>query len=350
MEAADIIGAFEAAGAKRVQSPSLLNAETLLDLYGEDIRARAYVTHDPILGEQMLRPDFTVPIVEQHMREGAEPARYCYAGPVWRKQDAGSGRANEYDQIGYEIFDRTNRAAADAEVFALFAQLLPKDLTVVTGDGGLLHAAVAGLDTTERRKAALLRHLWRPKKFRALIERFSGRAPTPSARMDLIVAAAVNGPATVIEDAGKFIGLRSQEEIEARISALSAEDKTPDLSERDQAVIEAVINTSGTAPNALKDLKKIQSDFQGMGAAIDAFEERVEALGAAGVDVSALRFEGGYGLTSMEYYDGFVFGFLKGEAVVATGGRYDALTRVLGLGDEIPAVGGVIRPDVLEGA
>ncbi|MBT6097119.1 MAG: ATP phosphoribosyltransferase regulatory subunit, partial [Marinovum sp.] len=32
---------------------------------------------------------------------------------------------------------------------------------------------------------------------------------------------------------------------------------------------------------------------------------------------------------------------------VATGGRYDALTRQLGQGATIPAVGGVIRPDVV---
>ena len=53
----------------------------------------------------------------------------------------------------------------------------------------------------------------------------------------------------------------------------------------------------------------------------------------------------------MEYYDGFVFGFHAiGRAdlpPVATGGRYDALTRQLGQGATIPAVGGVIRPDVL---
>ena len=31
---------------------------------------------------------------------------------------------------------------------------------------------------------------------------------------------------------------------------------------------------------------------------------------------------------------------------VATGGRYDALTRALGGGDAIPAVGGVVRPSL----
>ena len=50
----------------------------------------------------------------------------------------------------------------------------------------------------------------------------------------------------------------------------------------------------------------------------------------------------------MEYYDGFVFGFTLPDRPdlppVATGGRYDALTRQLGEGRAIPAVGGVIRP------
>ena len=32
---------------------------------------------------------------------------------------------------------------------------------------------------------------------------------------------------------------------------------------------------------------------------------------------------------------------------IATGGRYDALTRRLGQGDEIPAVGGVMRPGLM---
>ena len=32
---------------------------------------------------------------------------------------------------------------------------------------------------------------------------------------------------------------------------------------------------------------------------------------------------------------------------VATGGRYDALTKVLGQGEAIPAVGGIIRPGLV---
>ena len=74
------------------------------------------------------------------------------------------------------------------------------------------------------------------------------------------------------------------------------------------------------------------------------------ALAARGVDVENLDFEGSYGRSSLEYYDGFVFGFYATARPdlppVATGGRYDALTARLGEGRAVPAVGGVIRPDL----
>ena len=84
---------------------------------------------------------------------------------------------------------------------------------------------------------------------------------------------------------------------------------------------------------------------------IDRLARRLDALGDAGIDVTALDFEASYGRTQMEYYDGFVFGFYAERRPdlppVATGGRYDALTRQLGRGREIPAVGGVIRPGLV---
>jgi ATP phosphoribosyltransferase regulatory subunit len=186
-EAEALFAAFLAEGAVAVDADILLPAGTLLDLYGEDIRARAYTTADPLRGELMLRPDFTVPVVQAHMAHGAEPARYAYLGEVFRKQDRPSTRPSEYLQVGYEVFDRSAPVQADAEVFALFNRLLgPLNLQARIGDIGILMAAVRGLSTTDRRKAALLRHVWRPKRFHALLDRFAGRAPVPAARAALL--------------------------------------------------------------------------------------------------------------------------------------------------------------------
>ena len=328
-------GLFRDAGAVPVETSVLQPADTLLDLYGEDIRARAYVTSDPVLGEQMLRPDFTVPVVQRHMEEGAEPARYTYQGLVFRKQEAGTGRASEYTQVGYEVFDRTDPAGADAEVFALFAQAL-KDAPVqaATGDIGVLMAAVAGLSTTERRRRALLRHLWRPGRFRALLDRFS--APATRALPAMI--------AGVPE-----IGLRSAAEVEARLGALREDAKTAPLDATELHALQAILDVSDVTPKALAELREIAGNLPAITPALDQFEARLAALAARGVNVDALNFSGTYGRTTMEYYDGFVFGFHADNSVpVATGGRYDALTRVLGQGREIPAVGGVIRPELLE--
>ncbi|MBD3676802.1 MAG: ATP phosphoribosyltransferase regulatory subunit [Rhodobacteraceae bacterium] len=345
-EAARLQAIFEEAGALPVETTILQPADTLLDLYGEDIRARAYVTSDPLNGEQMLRPDFTVPVVQMHMSDGAEPARYTYSGEVFRRQEDGRGRANEYIQVGYEVFDRENPAAADAEVFALISQALgPLKLRAATGDIGLLMDAVRGLSTTERRKAALMRHIWRPRRFRALLERFGGRSPVPPSRTALLA-----NPDPMAE-AQPLIGKRGAGEIAARIEALREDAAEPPISATEVDLLEDMLKIRMKSVDALSHLRDLAVDMPSIGPAIERMDARCEALVARGVAVEELDFEASYGRTSMEYYDGFVFGFYA-EArpdlpPVATGGRYDALTRVLGRGRSIPAVGGVIRPGLV---
>ena len=341
--AAELLAALRDAGAVPVATDILQPAETLLDLYGEDIRARAYVTHDPTMGEMMLRPDFTVPVVQAHMREGAEPARYCYSGLVFRKQEG--ARAREYLQVGYEIFAREDPAQADAEVFALFSRLLAgRGLRPVTGDIGILKSAVAGLETSDARKAALMRHIWRPRRFRALLERMCGQGPLAEPRAALVArlraGEAVEAPQ---------IGLRSQEEIAERVARLIAEAETPPIPPAQVRALEELLALKGSAPAALAALRA--QGWDALAPALDRLEARLAALAGAGIDVDALPFEASFGRTNMEYYDGFVFGFIAPERElppVATGGRYDALTARLGQGRAIPAVGGVIRPEVLE--
>ncbi|MEI4194610.1 ATP phosphoribosyltransferase regulatory subunit [Roseovarius sp. E0-M6] len=342
-EAARLRARFEGLGAQPVETTVLQPAGTLLDLYGEDIRARAYVTSDALRGEQMLRPDFTVPVVQMHMEHGAEPARYTYTGEVFRRQEDDPDRANEYIQVGYEVFARDDPAQADAEVFASIHDMLaPLGLTAAMGDIGILMAAVTGLNTTDRRKAALQRHIWRPRRFRALIDRFAGRAPVPPGREALLAAA------DPFSGLGALIGLRGAAEITARIEALHEDAAADPISENEVALIEALLSVRGTAADALEHLRDIAVDLPAIAPAVDRLADRLDAISARGIDARALPFEASYGRTQMEYYDGFVFGFTAPRRPalppVATGGRYDALTRQLGAGREIPAVGGVIRP------
>lgn len=344
-EAQRLTNAFVAAGAMPVETGILLSADTLLDLYGEDIRGRAYVTSDPLRGEMMLRPDFTLPVVQMHMANRADPARYTYAGPVFRKQEYDERRASEFLQVGFEVFDGHDPAQADADVYAAIAGALDGlPVQSATGDLGILMAAVRGLRTTPARKAALIRHIWRPRRFRALIDRFGGRMPPAASRVALLASA------DPFAHAGPVTGLRSREEVQARLDVLRADADAAPISNEELALIDALLSVRETSPNALGLLRDIAVDMPAIGPAVAVLAARLDALSARGIDVDALEFEASYGRTTLEYYDGFVFGFSAigrpDMPPLATGGRYDALTAVLGQGATLPAVGGVVRPDL----
>ena len=336
---------FAARNAVIVQTDVLQPADTLLDLYGEDIRGRSYLTSDPVRGEMVLRPDFTVPVVQMHMQSHADPARYTYSGKVFRKQDSDPERLSEFVQVGYEVFDGANPALADAEVFAAIRDALGDlPLRAATGDIGILMAAVAGLRTSDARKAALARHIWRPRRFRALLDRFGGRSPVPPTRAALLAAS------DPFAHAGPDIGKRSRAEVADRIATLRDDAATPPISEEELALLDTLTGLRETSDHVLSQLRDIAVDMPAIGPAVTRLSARLDALEDHGVDIATLEFEGSYGRTSLEYYDGFVFGFYAADPnlpPVATGGRYDALTARLGDGNAVPAVGGVIRPDLV---
>ncbi len=341
-ESARLLGLFTGAGASVIEPEALLQADVLIDLYGEDLRARAYTTHDPVLGEQMLRPDFTVPVVQLHMQIGNEPARYAYGGPVWRRQQPGTDRPTEYLQTGFELFDGADVAQADAEVFALISQAVDGlGLHPVTGDIGILLAAIDALDTNERRKSALKRHVWRPYRFKRLLDRYADTGETMQRRAGAMLAAQADMAAR-----HPAIGLRSQAEVDARIAILLAEAKSPPIPPEQLHRLEQIMAVGGSMSAAIDRLDTLLG-----GAAVARLAARAEALRGHGINPDTLPFEASYGRTTLEYYDGFVFGFTAPDRPdlpqIAQGGRYDALTRVLGRGTGIPAVGGIIRPEAL---
>ena len=337
---------FVAAGATPVEPDILMPAEMLIDLYGEDIRARAYICADPLRGELMLRPDFTVGVVRHHLAEAEGPARYTYAGPVFRQQEDDPNRPSAYQQAGLEILGTTDAADAEAEIFAAMAAATsPLGLRAAIGDIGLLTAAIGGLTASDVRKAALTRHLWRPRRFRALLDRFAGRKTPPASRARLLgMIAAGQDP---FETAGPQIGLRSREEIAARLTRLEMDAAEPPIPEREVSLLEQLLSLRDAAPAAGEQLRDLAVDLPAILPAVSRFSSRLDALSARGIDISALEFEASYGRTTLEYYDGFVFGFSAPSRPdlpsVVTGGRYDALTRVLGGGRICPAVGAAIR-------
>ncbi|SDX01991.1 ATP phosphoribosyltransferase regulatory subunit [Albimonas donghaensis] len=349
-EIARIDAGFADAGAQAVEPAALQPSGPLLGLYGEDIRARAFVTTDPVEGELMLRPDFTVPVLRLHMQGGAAPARYRYCGPVYRRQEPGSARPTEYLQAGVEILGEADPVAADAEVFALIREALgevAETAAVRTGDLSIAFAAVAGLEAPERWKAALRRHLWRPAKFRAVLEGF-GERPAPTPARAALVAAANQGEDALrahVRALGPLHGARPFEDVLARAREL-AQDARMTLPRGQIDWLEAVLAVKGPSAEALEALRALDVNAA-LRPALDRMARRLDALGPG---AETLPFDASFG-RGLEYYDGFTFEFSApdrpGLPPLAGGGRYDALTSRLGFVGALPAVGGIVRPEAL---
>ena len=108
--AAALLEHYEEVGYRRVEPAILQPAEPFLDLSGENIRRRMYLTTGPSGRELCLRPDLTIPVSRDYLASAraGEPAGFCYLGPVFRQSEEGPG---EFLQAGVESFGRTDPAA-----------------------------------------------------------------------------------------------------------------------------------------------------------------------------------------------------------------------------------------------
>src|SRR5262245_35974767 len=96
-----LVASYERAGYLRVAPAILQPADPFLDLSGEDIRRRMYLTTDSAGRELCLLPDFTIAVSRDYLASSTagKPAGFCYLGPIFRQQEGGSG---EVIQTGIE--------------------------------------------------------------------------------------------------------------------------------------------------------------------------------------------------------------------------------------------------------
>lgn len=152
-----------------------------------------------------------------------------------------------------------------------------------------------------------------------------------------------------------WAGMRSEAEMIRRIARLNADAAVAPLPAIWTERLERLFRLRGPAPEVLEQLATLAGDMPAIAGAVARIRVQMDAIAAHGIDLDAVIFDASHGRTTLEYYDGFTFSFhlgsfhgaREGWPPIASGGRYDALTRVLGKGREIPAVGGIIRPGLL---
>lgn len=351
-----LVASYERAGYGRV-SPSILQpAEPFLDLSGEDIRRRMFLTTAPGGTELCLRPDLTIPVSRDYLASPAagKPAGYCYLGPVFRHRADGNA---EFLQAGIESFGRPDTAAADAEMLALGLEatagygLLQPDIR--TGDVALFAALIAALDLAPAWKRRLVKDFNRKTNLAQDLDRLvlggNNSRPEYQGVLAALAGSDPKGAHALVTDLLSIAGItavggRSVAEIADRFleqSALGASTKLP----RDvRGLIERFLAVAGDPDEAAAELRALAADANLAGElspALDLLESRNGFLAARDIDLKRVQFSTAFG-RGFDYYTGFVFELTDpartGDPLVA-GGRYDGLLTRLGAPAPIPAVG-----------
>ncbi|MEM8698552.1 MAG: ATP phosphoribosyltransferase regulatory subunit, partial [Pseudomonadota bacterium] len=226
---------------------------------------------------------------------------------------------------------------------------------VTTGDLSIIFGLLDALDLPEHRAGPLRRHLWRPKRFQRLIQRFSNPAEAPSAsRAGLLEAVREGRVAELAKAAAEPVGRRALAEVTARAERLAATQAEAPMPGEQAELISAVLAVKAPMGEALEQLRGIAAAAGvALAPVLDRFEARMAAMVTRGLAPENLNFEAGFG-RNLEYYDGFVFEVLAKEGTdhppLAGGGRYDSITARLGAARPIPAVGAMIRPEAVQAA
>jgi ATP phosphoribosyltransferase regulatory subunit len=352
-----LIASFERAGYARVAPPVLQPAGPFLDLSGEEIRRRMYLTSDAQGQELCLRPDLTIPVSREYLASAAagKAQGYCYLGPVFR-QSVHSDKASEFCQAGIESFGRMDTAAADAEMLALGLEAAAHyglaQPSISMGDVALFANLVAALDLAPAAKRRLIKDFNHKLSLAQDLDRLASDAARPLPGYHGVLAALAGSDpqaahalvTDLLSIAGiSTVGGRSVGEIADRFLEQAALGAGRSLPRDVRALIDRFLAVSGDPDEAAAQLRTFARDAGiGLDAALDLFESRTGFLAARGVDVARIRFSTAFG-RGLDYYTGVVFELhdpgehVKGQLVA--GGRYDGLLSRLGSPKPIPAVG-----------
>ena len=345
-------------GATPIETPVLQPLALLLDLAGEAMRPRLFVVQADGIDEACLRPDFTIPVARAHIDGGARSGRYLYEGKAFRVAPAGSGRAEEFLQIGVESFGLGDPAAADAAMAGVAWRAAAAggrgDLTLEMGDIGLFREFLEALGLPRPLVVRLDRAFRRPRSLAAELERAQSPAPAaaPASRLAALLAGLPEAEgAKALEELWALAGVqpvggRAPAEIVHRLAEQAEAAKAPALASADAAKIRAFLAVSEGPAAALAAVARL-AKAPGLDRALDAWSARLKAMTAAGAPEARMRFSPAFG-RSFGYYDGFLFevrsAALDAERPLAAGGRYDGLMTRLGARARTGAVGCMVRP------
>ncbi|RUR00519.1 ATP phosphoribosyltransferase regulatory subunit [Brucella abortus] len=348
--------------AELVEIPLIQPADPFLDMAGEDLRRRIFLTENENGDSLCLRPEFTIPVCRNHIAlNAATPKRYAYLGEVFRQRPRWCA---EFLQAGIEDLGAADEAASDArslaDALSCVKAIAPDaPLEIVLGDQSVFAGMLKALGLPQGWRKKLLRSFGDAHSMDLALAELTGtqrRDPLPESLAVLVAEGDEIGLARMLEaemlEAGISPGAgRTPVEIARRL--IEKEDLAAthfpaaalDLLRQFLAIrvsldMAAVTLRAFAADNALD-----------LGAVLQKFEARADAIAQAGIEMKDIIYDASFG-RPLDYYTGLVYEIRdasnRQDGVLAGGGRYDRLLTMLGACEAIPGVGFSIWLDRLQ--
>jgi histidyl-tRNA synthetase len=354
-------------GYQFLEIPVLAPAELFLRQSGGELASQMISFLDPGSNSISLRPEFTAPIMLHYLAHADEvtlPARWQYAGPVFRYEAASNG---QFTQIGAELIGSTS-VVADAELVGLAAEILDdigvQGYKVRLADLQVLHDLLDTVGISERARTFIIGSI--PQlcsddgNTASLLERAQHLHLTGSNPPEHDLSAAVAGldDARAREvlrgflrwSAGGPVGLgqRDPEEvIEGLLHKIRGRDDRDGM-ERALNLVSGLSRIRGEAAAAIQQARAVLGPAGAKPEALDRLSELIELLRCHPGLADNLVLD--FGLSrGIAYYNGITFQVTHPNAggSLGGGGRYDALARALGNRGTVPALGFAYNLDLL---
>lgn len=359
--AADLASYFATASSEAVDIPILQPADPFLDMAGEDLRSRIFLTENENGDSLCLRPEFTIPVCRNHIAlNAATPKRYSYIGEVFRQRREGG---TSFHQAGIEDLGGDNEPASDARSLsdALNAvhQAAPNaSLQVLLGDQSVFEAVLASLGLPRGWQKKLARAFGSAELLeQALQDLASPRLGNviPERLRQIVDEQGEDALVTALAQEMQVAGIspaagRSPSEIARRLME-KQQLAAVQLADRVLTALKTFLSIRVPLEQATVQLTEFaEQNGLDLGAALQSFGKRVEEMCKTGIDLAIITYDAGFG-RPLDYYTGLVYEITSRDAdcgVIVGGGRYDRLLTMLGAKERISGVGFSIWLDRLQ--
>jgi histidyl-tRNA synthetase len=353
---------FGSYGYRFVDTPILEPTDLFLRKSGGELASQMFSFLDPASNPLSLRPEFTAPIMLHCLEHAADidlPARWQYAGPVFRYGLAGHQGTGQFTQIGAELIGSSS-VLADAELLDLAARA-PERLglarfTLELADLQVLHCLLDTVELSDRARTFIVGAIPQLRTgndcITQLLEQARHLHLTGHDTEDADLSAAIAG----LDDQ------RAREVLKGFLGWTSGE--VPQLGQRDpdEVVHRLLRKLRGTDDRgSLEQGLKLAADLVAIrgepGVALDSARRVMAGAGARSAPLDRLADLVGllqedlglanhlaldFGLArGIAYYTGIIFEVThpSRRGSLGGGGRYDALARALGSPRKVPAAG-----------